>query len=114
MLTRFRVAAGPIGRRSVASHGGVDFSRASLAELSDQLESGEVTATAVATWSLNRSAAAQARFNCLAGAPWRDRALAAAAASDARARAGKRLGPLDGVPVSVRPQPKRTSKRPQP
>lgn len=108
MLARFMVSARPLGCRPLASHSGVDFARASLAELSDQLESGEVTATAVATWSLNRSAAAQARFNCLAGAPWRDRALAAAAASDLRARAGQRLGPLDGVPLSVRPQPTRT------
>lgn len=51
--------------------------------------------------ALARAHAAQAAYNCFAAID-DDGALAAAAALDARIAAGERIGPLAGVPVSVK------------
>ena len=50
-------------------------------------------------WTLDRCEAAHGQFNCLTGAPWREDAMAGAAASAKRYASGAPLGPLDGVPV---------------
>lgn len=92
---------------SATSDAGLDFARASLVEVSAALQSGAVSAEDLTAWSLDRSESAHAKLNCLAGsasdlAEWRARAEKAAFQAGDRLRAGKSLGPLDGVPVTVK------------
>ncbi len=77
------------------------YPRESAASMARRLDAGEVTPTALLAESL-------ARIEALDGAPhaWAylapDQALAAATEAEARQRAGRRLGPLDGIPVGVK------------
>jgi len=73
----------------------------SAAELSAAYASGELSPVQVARALLDRIAAWEPRINAMYRVQ-RDAALAAAAASEARWRAGHPLSPLDGVPITIK------------
>src|SRR5882672_5215321 len=70
-------------------------------ELTDAYRAGATTPSAVIDAYLARVAALDDRVHAYVTVT-ADQARAAAAASDARYRAGKPLGPLDGVPISYK------------
>jgi aspartyl-tRNA(Asn)/glutamyl-tRNA(Gln) amidotransferase subunit A len=72
-----------------------------ISSLSDLLDAGEVSATALLEESLSRIDDLDGEIRAFITV-LRDGARVEAAAADRRARAGRRLGPLDGVPVSVK------------
>ena len=72
-----------------------------ITRLSPMLDSGELTATALARLALDRAEGPGRSLNCYITL-LADSALADAAAADRRAAAGRRLGPLDGVPVALK------------
>jgi Asp-tRNA(Asn)/Glu-tRNA(Gln) amidotransferase A subunit family amidase len=69
-----------------------------ISSLSDLLDAGEVSATALLEESLSRIDDLDGEIRAFITV-LRDGARVEAAAADRRARAGRRLGPLDGVPV---------------
>jgi aspartyl-tRNA(Asn)/glutamyl-tRNA(Gln) amidotransferase subunit A len=73
----------------------------SLAELRAALDSGAVTAVALAERALARGAALDAKLHALLY-PRRERALAEAAEADARRARGERRSPLDGIPIAIK------------
>ena len=73
----------------------------SAAQLSAAYASGELSPVQVARALLDRIDAWEPRINAMYRVQ-RDAALAAAAASEARWRAGRALSPLDGVPVTIK------------
>jgi aspartyl-tRNA(Asn)/glutamyl-tRNA(Gln) amidotransferase subunit A len=73
----------------------------SAAQLSSAYASGELSPVQVARALLDRIAAWEPRINAMYRVQ-RDAALAAAAASEARWRAGRALSPLDGVPITIK------------
>ena len=78
-----------------------DLTRLTAHELTEAYRSGATTATAVAEAYLARIAAVDGRVRAYLTVTG-DQARKAAAASDARYRAGTPLGPLDGVPISYK------------
>jgi aspartyl-tRNA(Asn)/glutamyl-tRNA(Gln) amidotransferase subunit A len=72
----------------------------SIADARDRLAAGEVGAVELAQAHLDAIAAASAlnAFSTVTA----EKAVAMADASDARRRAGKTLGPMDGIPVAVK------------
>jgi aspartyl-tRNA(Asn)/glutamyl-tRNA(Gln) amidotransferase subunit A len=72
-----------------------------LAELRAQLDSGAVTAVALAECALARGAALDAKLHALLF-PRGERALAEAKESDARRARGERRSVLDGIPVALK------------
>jgi aspartyl-tRNA(Asn)/glutamyl-tRNA(Gln) amidotransferase subunit A len=76
-------------------------SELTVAEASAALTAGELTAFQLASAYLGRIERLDNRINSYTQV-LRDRALAEAAAADARREAGRRLGPLDGVPYAVK------------
>jgi aspartyl-tRNA(Asn)/glutamyl-tRNA(Gln) amidotransferase subunit A len=72
-----------------------------VAQLSDQLAAGKVTAVALAQACLAQVRATDARLNAFLSFDEAD-ILAQANASDARRAAGQARGPLDGVPVGLK------------
>jgi aspartyl-tRNA(Asn)/glutamyl-tRNA(Gln) amidotransferase subunit A len=78
-----------------------DLTRLTAHELTDAFRAGTATPTAAADAYLARIAALDGKVRAyLTVTP--ELARKAAAASDARYRAGKALGPLDGVPISYK------------
>ncbi|ERS98323.1 hypothetical protein HMPREF1624_05107 [Sporothrix schenckii ATCC 58251] len=78
------------------------ITESTASELLPQLVSGALTSVAVTQAFCKRAVAAQQLLNCLAETCF-DRALAAAAARDAHlARTGQPVGPLHGLPVSLK------------
>ncbi|HEX7220708.1 MAG TPA: amidase [Burkholderiales bacterium] len=73
----------------------------SAAQLSSAYASGELSPVQVARALLDRIAAWEPCINAMYRVQ-RDAALAAAAASEARWRAGRALSPLDGVPITIK------------
>jgi amidase len=73
---------------------------ASIAELREALESGRVTAVGLLESYLARIAAYDGELNAIVVAD--PGARTAAEASDERRRAGRTLGPLDGIPYTVK------------
>lgn len=63
---------------------------------------GGCTVEELASGCLRRSEEANAHMGCFAGAPWHERAAAAARASERRIRDGAHLGALDGIPITVK------------
>ncbi|SDW15480.1 amidase [Roseicitreum antarcticum] len=78
---------------------GKDWQNKSAAALGRGVEAGEICPVALAETFLD-AAAGHALGNRIYARLTRDSALAQAASARARAKAGQRLGPLDGVPVS--------------
>lgn len=72
-----------------------------IARLSPLLDAGTLTATALTRLALERAEGPGRALNCFIRL-LPDDALAAAAAADRRAAEGRRLGPLDGVPVALK------------
>jgi aspartyl-tRNA(Asn)/glutamyl-tRNA(Gln) amidotransferase subunit A len=72
-----------------------------LAELRAALDSGVVTAAQLAERALARGALLDARLHALLFARG-ERALADAAAADARRARGERLSALDGIPIAIK------------
>jgi len=79
----------------------VDLTRLTAHELTDAFRAGTVTPSAVAEAYLARIAALDGKVRAYLTVT-ADLARRAAAASDARYRAGTPLGPLDGVPISYK------------
>lgn len=77
------------------------FPRETATSMAARLTAGAVTPTALLEESLSRIAALDGALHAWAHVAT-DQAREAAAASEARQKAGARLGPLDGVPVSVK------------
>ena len=71
------------------------------AELARQIAYGEVTAEEVTASHIARLSAHQQSLNAVVY-PLYDQALAAAREADRRQRLGRRLGPLHGVPITVK------------
>ena len=80
---------------------GPDLTHLTAHELTDAYLAGATTPSAVADAYLARIAALDGRVHAYLTVT-ADQARAAAAAADARYRAGKPLGPLDGVPISYK------------
>jgi len=72
-----------------------------LAELRAALDAGTATAVQLAERALARGAELEARLHALLY-PRRERALAAAAESDARRARGERRSALDGIPLAIK------------
>lgn len=72
-----------------------------ISVLSHMIESGDVDPVELTQAFLTRIHGVGASLNCFITV-CEDSALAEAAASAERARAGRRLGPLDGIPVAVK------------
>lgn len=72
-----------------------------ISRLSPMLDAGEFAATDLVRLALQRAEGPARDLNCFI-ALLADDALAAAAESDRRALSGKRLGPLDGIPVALK------------
>jgi len=72
-----------------------------LAELRAALDAGAITAVQLAERALARGAELDARLHALL-APRRERALAEAAASDARRARGEQRSALDGIPLAIK------------
>jgi aspartyl-tRNA(Asn)/glutamyl-tRNA(Gln) amidotransferase subunit A len=79
----------------------VDLTHLTAHELTEAYRAGAITPSAVADAHLARIAALDGRVRAYITVT-ADRARAAAAASDARYRAGAPLGPLDGVPITYK------------
>jgi len=77
------------------------FPRESAARMAARLDAGETTPSALLEESLARIEALDGVLHAWAHVA-ADQARAAAAAADARHGAGRRLGPLDGIPVGVK------------
>lgn len=73
--------------------------RLSLTELAAALAAGEITSAAAAESSLERLKRIGAGLNCIVALD-ETRALEAAQSADEHRRAGRRLGPLHGVPLA--------------
>jgi aspartyl-tRNA(Asn)/glutamyl-tRNA(Gln) amidotransferase subunit A len=78
-----------------------EFACMPAAELSRRIEAGSLDPRDLARTFLNRATGAGRALNAFVTI-CEDSALAAAAKAADRARSGKRLGPLDGVPVAVK------------
>src|SRR3546814_15367967 len=72
-----------------------------IARLSPMLDACELTATDLVRLALERAEGSGRGLNCFIRL-LTDDALAEAAASDRRAAEGRRLGPLDGIPVALK------------
>ena len=81
--------------------GGVAYWQVSATRLSGMLARGEATSRAVVASHLDRIDAVDPRVNAFT-VVFRESALADADASDARRKAGRALGALDGLPVSIK------------
>ena len=79
----------------------MDLTHLTAHELTEAYRAGAITPSAVADAHLARIAALDGRVRAYITVT-ADRARAAAAASDARYRAGAPLGPLDGVPITYK------------
>src|SRR5205814_8479950 len=84
-----------------ADHRGLSVTDTPIHELADAYRRGETTPTAVTEAHLARIARLDDRPGAYPTVP-REQAPRAAAASDARYRAGKPLGPLDGAPLAYK------------
>lgn len=73
----------------------------SIARLSPLLDAGTLTASGLTRLALERAEGSGRALNCFITL-LADAALEAAAAADRRAAEGRRLGPLDGVPVALK------------
>jgi len=73
----------------------------SIAEASEQIEAGTLSPLALTEAVLERVAATDLALNSYVRV-MRESALSEAETAEARARAGTRLGPLDGIPVGVK------------
>jgi aspartyl-tRNA(Asn)/glutamyl-tRNA(Gln) amidotransferase subunit A len=81
----------------------VDLHQRSLAELAADLETGRVSSVEATRHALERIARLDGREGLNAFiAVLAETALAAAAEADNRRAAGRRLGPLDGVPIALK------------
>ncbi|KJV47745.1 amidase [Pantoea sp. BL1] len=79
-----------------------DYLTASLSDLNQALQRGEVTARQLADYALQRIGEAdQPRYNAITWL-FADEARAAAEQSDKRRQRGEAWGPLDGVPVLIK------------
>lgn len=72
-----------------------------ISRLSPMLDTGEITATALARLALERAEGPGRVLNCFIQL-LADRAMAEAASADRRASNGGRRGPLDGIPVALK------------
>jgi aspartyl-tRNA(Asn)/glutamyl-tRNA(Gln) amidotransferase subunit A len=79
----------------------IDLSRLTIATAAERLRAGELTATELASASLERIAATDPRLHAFLTVST-DQAMAQAAESDARLRRGEPLSPLDGVPIALK------------
>jgi fatty acid amide hydrolase len=78
-----------------------DITRLSAAEIARHVSAGELSALEVVEACLSRIARVNRRLNALA-VPLFEEARAAAAAADAARERGQELGPLHGVPVTIK------------
>lgn len=79
----------------------LDLGYLSITAAGRQLGEGSLTATSLATALFDRIATTDAFLNSFVRL-MQESAMAEAAAADERARAGRRLGPLDGIPLAVK------------
>lgn len=70
-------------------------------ELEKLLDSGEITSVALAEAIIGRTKAIDGQLNAFISFD-EGKTLGEAAESDARRRAGKKLGPLDGIPIGIK------------
>ncbi|KAF7195262.1 Glutamyl-tRNA(Gln) amidotransferase subunit A [Pseudocercospora fuligena] len=81
----------------------INLVEASIADLQHALSSGSITSVELVTKYLQRIATYDARGPCLNSIPiLNEDVFDQAAASDARRAAGKLLGPLDGIPYTLK------------
>jgi amidase len=79
---------------------GFDLSAATIPELQRRMDRGQLTSVRLTAAYLRRIATVDRKVRSVVAV--NRRALAQAAASDARRRAGDTLGPLDGIPVLLK------------
>ncbi|WP_394836447.1 amidase [Pendulispora rubella] len=82
------------------SIGGLSLDRATIPDLTRGMRAGELTSTELTSVYLRRIARVDGKVNSVLAV--NPQALAEAAASDARYRAGTPLGPMDGIPVLLK------------
>ncbi|ALG11310.1 amidase [Kibdelosporangium phytohabitans] len=96
LLATAALVAGP----APASASSLDLDGSTIPDLQRQMDRGRLTAVALTKAYLNRIEAVDGKIHSIVAL--NDRALAEAAASDARRRAGRGLSPLDGIPVLLK------------
>jgi amidase len=79
---------------------GFDLNAATIPDLQQRMDRGELTSVRLTATYLRRITTIDGKIHSVVAV--NRRALAEAAASDARRRAGRPLGPLDGIPVLLK------------
>ncbi|HEU5471441.1 MAG TPA: amidase [Actinophytocola sp.] len=103
LLTLVMLVTGPApatGEPAAALGLGFDLDAATIPELQHRMDRGRLTAVGLTVAYLGRIAAVDGKIHSVTAL--NRRAIAEAAASDARRRAGRTLGPLDGIPVLLK------------
>ncbi|RSM77270.1 amidase [Kibdelosporangium aridum] len=96
LLATAALVAGPVP----ASASSLDLDDATIPELQRQMDKGRLTSVALTKAYLGRIKAVDGKIRSVVAV--NERALAEAAASDARRRTGRERGPLDGIPVLLK------------
>ncbi|WP_394846761.1 amidase [Pendulispora brunnea] len=100
LVALFVSSNGEANDDAIESIGGLSLERATIPELTRGMRAGELTSTELTSAYLRRIARIDGKVNAVLAV--NPQALAEAAASDARYRAGAPLGPMDGIPVLLK------------